>query len=87
MDRRVSRDPSKCRICGFTLGHDEGLAGGICDSCDEEIVQHQRDQEAEWDADDGDDGDDWMLEAELDEYERRQREQHDGPCPTCDGNN
>lgn len=47
------RDPSRCRVCGFTLGYDEGLAGGICDSCDEEIVQHRRDQEAEWDADDG----------------------------------
>ena len=30
-------DFSKCKICRFELGHDEGWGSQICDSCEQEI--------------------------------------------------
>jgi hypothetical protein len=59
------RDPTRCKLCGFTLGHDEGLADQICDSCDLEIVEHQRESAAQ-DADD----DAWDQDDEIDLWNR-----------------
>lgn len=45
-------NPCNCKICGFALGHDEGLADRICDQCSDEILEHQRELNAAYADDD-----------------------------------
>jgi hypothetical protein len=41
--RDAAPDLSKCKYCGFELGHDEGWVNRICDTCRDDEVNERED--------------------------------------------
>ena len=51
------RDPSRCKWCNGSLGHDEGLADAVCDRCHREEAERRSEQDCRYEDESDSDGD------------------------------